>query len=134
MQTTQAGAQGATSALQALPDPALRWLAATSVGVGAGLSLAGAPRVVVAAGVAPALFAGAAILLRPVKLEETTDMTDQQIKGKISKAQGKLEEELGELTGDKRQEARGKLRQVKGAIQEGVGDVEAAVHVRTGKA
>jgi len=62
---TRAGAHGTTSALQTLPDPTLRWLAAGSVGLGAGLSLAGAPRLVVAAGVAPALIMGAAIALRP---------------------------------------------------------------------
>ncbi|MDR3545977.1 MAG: hypothetical protein P4L30_09465 [Candidatus Limnocylindrales bacterium] len=63
---TRTGAGGTTSALQKLPDPVLRWLAAGSVGLGAGLSLAGAPRVVVAAGVAPALIIGAAIASRPV--------------------------------------------------------------------
>jgi hypothetical protein len=71
---TRAGAEGTTSALQALPDPTLRWLAAGSVGLGAGLSLAGAPRLVVAAGVAPALIMGAAIALRsgePVVSTET---------------------------------------------------------------
>jgi hypothetical protein len=64
---TRAGAHGTTNALQALPDPTLRWLAAGSIGLGAGLSLAGAPRLVVAAGVAPALIMGAAIALRPVE-------------------------------------------------------------------
>lgn len=71
---TRAGAEGTTSALQTLPDPTLRWLAAGSVGLGAGLSLAGAPRLVVAAGVAPALIMGAAIALRsgkPVVSAET---------------------------------------------------------------
>ncbi len=71
---TRAGAEGTTSALQTLPDPTLRWLAAASVGLGAGLSLAGAPRLVVAAGVAPALIMGAAIALRsgePVVSAET---------------------------------------------------------------
>jgi len=63
---TRAGALTTTSALQTLPDPTLRWLAATSVGLGAGLHLAGAPRLVSAAGVAPALMIGAALLLRPV--------------------------------------------------------------------
>jgi hypothetical protein len=65
MHATRAGAKGAASALQTLPDPLLRWLAAGSVGLGAGLSLAGAPRLVRAAGVAPALIMGAAIVLRP---------------------------------------------------------------------
>ena len=64
---TRAGALDATNALQALPDSTLRWLAASSVGLGAGFSLAGAPRLVVAAGVAPAVVMGAAIILRSIE-------------------------------------------------------------------
>ncbi len=67
MHATGVGAQDTTSALQALPDSTLRWLTAGSVGLGAGLYLAGAPRVVAAAGVAPALFMGAAMVLRPTR-------------------------------------------------------------------
>jgi len=67
MHATRAGAHGTTSALQTLPDPTLRWLAAGSVGLGAGLSLAGAPRLVIAAGIAPALILGAAIVARPIE-------------------------------------------------------------------
>jgi hypothetical protein len=62
---TRAGAQGTTSALQTLPDSTLRWLAASSVGMGAGFYLARAPRLAIAAWVAPALVMGAAIALRP---------------------------------------------------------------------
>jgi hypothetical protein len=65
MHATRAGAHGTTSALQSLPDTTLRSLAATSVGLGAGFYLAGAPRLAVAAGVAPAIVMGAAIVLRP---------------------------------------------------------------------
>lgn len=60
------GARSATTALQTLPDGRLRWLAASSVGLSIGFLLAGAPRLVVAAGAAPALLMGAAILGRPV--------------------------------------------------------------------
>jgi hypothetical protein len=67
VRATRTGAQDTTSALQTLPDSTLRWLAASSVGLGAGLRLARAPRIVVAAGVVPALMAGAAIALRPVE-------------------------------------------------------------------
>jgi hypothetical protein len=66
MRATGAGAASTTSALQALPDSTLRGFAATSVGLGAGLYLAGMRRVVVAAGLVPALLAGAAIVLRRV--------------------------------------------------------------------
>ncbi len=57
----------ATAALQRLPDSTLRWIAATSVGLAAGLRIAGAPRLVTAAGAAPALLMGAAIALRPTE-------------------------------------------------------------------
>jgi acyl-CoA reductase-like NAD-dependent aldehyde dehydrogenase len=66
LEATRAGARETASALQALPDPTLRWLAAASVGVGAGLFLAGKPRLVIAASVAPALAMGAAMVVRPV--------------------------------------------------------------------
>ena len=64
MTVTRDGARGSTRALQVLPDSTLRLLAAASVGVGAGLYLAGAPRVVSAVGASPALFMGAAIVTR----------------------------------------------------------------------
>jgi acyl-CoA reductase-like NAD-dependent aldehyde dehydrogenase len=65
MHATRVGAHSTTSALQILPDRTLQWLAASSAGLGAGFYLARAPRLVVAAGVAPALIMGAAIVLRP---------------------------------------------------------------------
>jgi hypothetical protein len=60
------GVRSATTALQELPDARLRWLAASSVGLSIGFLLAGAPRLFIAAGAAPALLMGAAILGRPV--------------------------------------------------------------------
>lgn len=66
LHATEAAARGVKLTLQALPDPTLRWLEAGSVGLGAGLILAGAPRVIVAAGVAPALAIAAAVALRPL--------------------------------------------------------------------
>ncbi len=62
--TTRAGARGTTSTLQLLPDSTLRWLAASSIGLATGLQVAGAPRLARMAGFAPAVFAGAAIVLR----------------------------------------------------------------------
>ncbi|HEX5590867.1 MAG TPA: CsbD family protein [Candidatus Limnocylindrales bacterium] len=55
-------------------------------------------------------------------------MTKEHAKGAISKARGKIEEAVGELTGDRRVQARGKVRQVQGEAQEGLGDVQDAVH------
>ena len=62
---TLAGGRSASRAVQAAPDSTLRWLAATSVGLGTGLFLARAPRVIVAAGIAPALLVAAAVAARP---------------------------------------------------------------------
>ena len=73
MTATRDGARGSTRALQELPDSTLRWLAAASVGLGAGLYLAGAPRVISAAGVSPAVFMGAAIVSRPIKPDAATE-------------------------------------------------------------
>jgi hypothetical protein len=76
MHATRVRAHGTTIALQTLPDPTLRWLAATSVGLGAGLHLAGAPRLVTAAGLAPAAIMGAAIVLRPLESVVPADQPD----------------------------------------------------------
>jgi uncharacterized protein YjeT (DUF2065 family) len=62
-----AGARDATSALQTLTDPTLRVLGASSVGLGVGFYLAGAPRLVIVAGLVPAAVLGSAIVMRPVE-------------------------------------------------------------------
>ena len=62
-----AGAEGAAESvrmLQELTDPRLELLAAFSLGIGAGLWLAGAPRLVTLAALSPALFVGVAIASR----------------------------------------------------------------------
>jgi hypothetical protein len=62
-----AGAGGAAEsvrALQDLSDPRLKLLIAFSLGVGAGLWMAGAPRLVTLAALSPALVAGVAIASR----------------------------------------------------------------------
>jgi len=60
-------------------------------------------------------------------------MTNEHVKGAISKAHRKVEEGLGTLTGNKKQQARGTVRQVQGAAQQGLGDVQAAVRRHKGK-
>ena len=67
VRATRAGAHSTTTTLQSLPDTTLRGLAASSVGLGAGFYVAGFPRLVIAAGVAPAVIMGAAIVLRPIE-------------------------------------------------------------------
>jgi hypothetical protein len=55
VETTRVTAQRTTISLQALPDTTLRLLAGASIGMAAGLSLAGAPRLVSLAALVPAL-------------------------------------------------------------------------------
>jgi len=62
---TRAGLGWTTRRVQAMPSSTSQSLAAGSVGLGAGLLIGGAPRLVAATGVAPAVLIGAAILLRP---------------------------------------------------------------------
>jgi len=144
LRSMKAGAHGMTVALQILPDSTLRWLAAASVGLAAGLRLAGAPRVVAAAGVTPALVLGAAIVLRPIEPETASQphraphrraihMTDEHTKGAMSTAQGKVEEALGKMTGDKEEQAHGKAKQAQGHAQKVLGDVQDAVRERKDK-
>ena len=62
-----AGAEGAAESvkmLQELSDPRLKLLVAFSLGVGAGLWMAGAPRLITLAALSPALVAGIAIASR----------------------------------------------------------------------
>ena len=67
LDATRTGARQAARSLQTLPDPTLRWLAAGSVGLSAGLFLTGKRRLVIAASIAPAVAMGAAIVARPIK-------------------------------------------------------------------
>jgi uncharacterized protein YjbJ (UPF0337 family) len=81
---------------------------------------------------------GAVIALRPTEpavpaheqAEQSAggsiDMSGEHTKGAITTAQGKVEEGLGTLTGDKEAQVRGKAKQVQGAAQKGLGDVQDA--------
>jgi uncharacterized protein YjbJ (UPF0337 family) len=55
------------------------------------------------------------------------DMTDEHVKGAVSKVSGTIEEGLGKLTHNRKQQARGKARQVQGAAQNGLGNVQDTV-------
>ncbi len=57
-------------------------------------------------------------------------MVDEHAKGTLGQARGKVEEELGKVTGSKRQHVRGKARQVQGGVQKGLGDLQDAVRKR----
>ena len=58
------------------------------------------------------------------------DMTDEQTKGAISKARGRVEAAVGKLTGNRRGQLQGQVRQVKGSAQEALGDLQAAPEPR----
>jgi hypothetical protein len=64
---TRSGARATTRALQTLPDATLRPLAASSIGLGAGLYVSGKRRLAFVAGVAPAVAMAAAVVMRPAK-------------------------------------------------------------------
>jgi hypothetical protein len=65
LRATRAGARWTVTSLQTLPDSTLRSLAATSVGLGAGLSFSRAGRLAAVAGVVPAVLLETAIAVRP---------------------------------------------------------------------
>jgi len=76
MHAARASGRGLTVALQKMPDSKLRWLSATSIGMGTGFFLSRAPRLVVAAGIVPAVVMGAAIASRPAASGDAAE-TDQ---------------------------------------------------------
>ncbi|MGB2903195.1 MAG: CsbD family protein [Candidatus Dechloromonas phosphoritropha] len=60
-------------------------------------------------------------------------MNKDQVKGAATDLGGKIQEEFGKLTGDKKQQAEGLKNQVKGKIQEKVGDLKEEIkEVRKG--
>lgn len=67
MRGTRVVARGTVGALQKLPDSTLQSLAATSVGVGVGLSFTRARRLAFVAGMLPAVLIQAAIAGRPAE-------------------------------------------------------------------
>ncbi len=67
VRVTRTAARGTVGALQKLPDSTLQSLAATSVGVGVGLSFTRARRLAFVAGMLPAVLIQAAIAGRPVE-------------------------------------------------------------------
>ena len=51
-------------------------------------------------------------------------MNRDQVKGAAKNVAGKVQEKVGQLTGNKTQQAKGAAKQVEGKIQKGVGNVE----------
>jgi uncharacterized protein YjbJ (UPF0337 family) len=54
-------------------------------------------------------------------------MNRDQVKGDAKNVVGKVQQKVGELTGNKTQQAKGLAKQVEGNVQKGVGDVEQAI-------
>jgi uncharacterized protein YjbJ (UPF0337 family) len=54
-------------------------------------------------------------------------MNRDQVKGAAKDVAGKVQQRVGELTGNRTQQAKGAARQVEGKVQKGVGNVEQAL-------
>ena len=55
-------------------------------------------------------------------------MNKNQVEGGVKDVAGKVQQKVGELTGNENQQVKGAVKQVEGKVQKGVGDVEQAVH------
>ena len=53
-------------------------------------------------------------------------MNRNQVKGAAKNVTGKIQQKVGELTGNKTQQAKGAAKRVAGKLQKGVGNVEQA--------
>ena len=51
-------------------------------------------------------------------------MNRDQVKGAAKNVAGKVQEKVGQLTGNKTQQAKGAAKQVEGKVQKGIGNVE----------
>lgn len=51
-------------------------------------------------------------------------MNRDQVKGTAKDVAGKVQEEVGKVTGNREQEAKGEARQVEGQVQKGVGNLK----------
>ena len=54
-------------------------------------------------------------------------MNRNQMKGAAKNVAGKVQQKLGELTGNKTQQAKGVAKQLQGKVQRGAGNVEEAL-------
>jgi uncharacterized protein YjbJ (UPF0337 family) len=54
-------------------------------------------------------------------------MNRDQVKGNAKNVAGKVQQKVGEITGNKTQQAKGLAKQVEGNVQKGVGNVEQAL-------
>ncbi len=54
-------------------------------------------------------------------------MNKNQIEGSVKKVAGKIQQKVGEATGNTNQQVKGAEKRIEGAVQKGVGNVEQAV-------
>jgi len=54
-------------------------------------------------------------------------MNKNQIEGSVKDVAGKVQQKIGEVTGNANQQVKGVAKQIEGKVQKGVGDVEQAV-------
>jgi uncharacterized protein YjbJ (UPF0337 family) len=54
-------------------------------------------------------------------------MNRDQVKGTAKDVAGKVQQKVGQLTGNKTQQLKGAAKQVEGKVQKGVGNVEQAL-------
>lgn len=55
-------------------------------------------------------------------------MHKDEIKGKAREIEGRVQDALGDLTGDPRHDEEGKAKQAEGKLEQGVGKVKDALH------
>ncbi len=55
-------------------------------------------------------------------------MNRDQVKGTAKDVAGKIQQKVGEVTGNRTQQAKGAAKQVEGKVQKGVGNVKQALH------
>jgi len=54
-------------------------------------------------------------------------MNKNQIKGSVKDVAGKVQQKVGEATGNTNQQVKGVAKQIEGKVQKGVGNIEQAV-------
>jgi len=54
-------------------------------------------------------------------------MNKDQAKGAVKSAEGKVQEQVGKLVGNKDQQIKGLAKQIDGKVQQGVGDIKQSV-------
>ncbi len=54
-------------------------------------------------------------------------MNRDQVRGAVKNVAGKIQQKVGEVTGNKTQQVKGAVKQIEGKVEKGVGNVEQAL-------